>query len=271
MSILEKAKEDWPPPGIEWYYADDSCAIACADCRDVLPKLPNVDLVFTSPPYWKQRNYELKEFDWIESVAKVLPKCQITEKGQILVNLGLIHNEGMVFTYWDQLFYEAAAEDLRLFGWYVWDQGKGLPGEWNGRLAPSHEFIFHFNRSAEKLNKSVPKQENSGPMGSNIRSKDGKKAPPSSICNDTHKIHDSVFRINRDYSHGVNHPAIFPLKLAKSVINAFPGKIILDPYCGSGTTLRAAKDLGRKAIGIEIEEKYVRVAIDRLKQQVMKF
>jgi len=44
---------------------------------------------------------------------------------------------------------------------------------------------------------------------------------------------------------------------------------ILDPFMGSGTTLRACKDLGRKGIGIEIEEKYVAIAIARLKQEVL--
>lgn len=76
----------------------------------------------------------------------------------------------------------------------------------------------------------------------------------------------------RASEHGENyHPTQKPVELMRWVLSLrwTPTGTVLDPFMGSGTTLRAAKDLGRKAIGIEISEEYCRIAVNRLRQEVL--
>ncbi len=71
---------------------------------------------------------------------------------------------------------------------------------------------------------------------------------------------------------GKVHTTQKPLDLFRWCLSRFPdANAILDPFMGSGTTLRAAKDLNRKAIGIEIEEKYCEIAANRMSQEVFDF
>jgi DNA modification methylase len=71
----------------------------------------------------------------------------------------------------------------------------------------------------------------------------------------------------------LGHPCPKPIEWMLWLIGLVsrPGETVLDPFMGSGTTLRAAKDLGRRAIGIEIEERYCEIAARRLAQEVFDF
>jgi site-specific DNA-methyltransferase (adenine-specific) len=89
-----------------------------------------------------------------------------------------------------------------------------------------------------------------------------------------------IHRNAHDYFHAqpermgaFGHPCPKPLKFCTTLIHRLtkPGDLVCDPFMGSGTTLRAAKDLGRRAIGIEIEERYCEVAAKRLAQSVLQF
>ena len=70
----------------------------------------------------------------------------------------------------------------------------------------------------------------------------------------------------RDIRNKEVHPATFPISLSKKVIELFShkGELILDPFVGSGTTLIAAQDLDRNAIGFDLQEKYIQLSADRL-------
>jgi DNA modification methylase len=194
----------------------------------------------------------------------------MADDGQVLVNLGLIHRDGEWVPYWDGWVEWMREQGWKRFGWYVWDQGWGLPGDWNGRLAPSHEFVFHFNKVSVRPNKIIASkvggQTTSGKRG--LRSKDGKvkkfhasTGPDADYTYPETKIPDSIIRVNRQCG-GVGHPAPFSVGVAAHIEQVWPGSVY-DPFLGSGTTLIAAEQLGRVCYGIEIEPKYCDVIVKR--------
>ena len=228
-----------------------------------------VDLCFTSPPYGQQRDYtkESNCADWDKLMNGVFANLPMSESGQVLVNLGLIHRDGEWIPYWDGWIEWMRAQGWRRFGWYVWDQGPGMPGNWNGRLAPSHEFIWHFNKQSIKAAKSREcKHAGEAHGGKGQRGKDGvvKERSSGSAPVQSHAIHDSVFRVNRQgAAHGADgHPAPYSVGLPLIALQSWSGDIY-DPFLGSGTTLIAAEQLGRKCYGMEISPQYCDVIVKR--------
>jgi site-specific DNA-methyltransferase (adenine-specific) len=69
------------------------------------------------------------------------------------------------------------------------------------------------------------------------------------------------------------HPAPFPVELARRCIrlSTWPGEVVLDPFAGTGTTLLAARQLGRRATGVEVSEAYCFEIVDRLAQRSLDF
>jgi DNA modification methylase len=253
--------------------------ICCGDATNpehvaALMQGTEADLCFTSPPYAQQRDYAGGVLPWDELMRGTFGILPVKHGAQVLVNLGLVHNDGEWLPYWDGWIAWMRAEGWRRFGWYVWDQGFGLPGDWNGRLGPSHEFVFHFNREAERARKTTAKQPTSiGVLDRShtMRSRDGtlkEFSSPKSGAN-THKVADSVLRVMRHQGviegEAGSHPAVFPVALATEIITAFsdPGDTVFEPFAGSGTQIIAAEQNNRTCLGMEVAPIYTDVACRR--------
>ena len=134
-------------PGDLWQIGQHR--LICGDATDravVAALMPGdtASLCFTSPPYGNQRDYTSGGItDWDGLMRGVFGNVPMAADGQVLVNLGLIHRDNEVIPYWDGWLSWMRTQGWRRFAWYVWDQGPGMPGDWQGRLAPSFEFVFH--------------------------------------------------------------------------------------------------------------------------------
>jgi DNA modification methylase len=255
--------------------------LACGDSTDpaIIARLMRGEgaaLLFTSPPYGSQRNYTTGGIgDWDTLMRGVFQHAgeALPADGQILVNLGLTHRDNEWHPYWQGWIEWMRTIGWRRFGWYVWDQGPGLPGDWNGRLAPSFEFLFHFNRQARKANKIIPCKWAGDPLlMSGLRRADGTMSGNSHEGRPIQefRIPDNVVRITRHKERGieVEHPAVFPVKLPAFVMEAFsqPGDVVFEPFSGSGTTILAGQRTGRVIRAIELAPAYVDLAITRWRQ-----
>lgn len=254
--------------------------IACGSSTDSelvarLMQGEKADLLFTSPPYANQRGYGGLEFDWDELMNGVFSVAPMKDTGQVLVNLGQVHEDKEWQPYWLQWTEHMRKIGWRRFAWYIWDQLNGLPGDWHGRLAPSYEFIFHFNKQTRNANKIV-RAVSAGPVDNSKKST--KRNGPTDKLNywgnfnneETQEFHipDNVIRLTRAQSHsGVCglHPATFPVTLPEMVINSYSndGEIVYEPFLGSGTTMLACENTGRVCRGIDIKPEYVCIALEK--------
>lgn len=226
------------------------------------------DLCFTSPPYGQQRDYRDggAVTDWDALMQGVFGNLPMADDGQVLVNLGLIHRDNEWIPYWDGWVEWMRGQGWRRFGLYCWDQGAGMCGDWAGRFAPSFEMVFHFNKCAKNPYKWVEKQEENITVhkGKGSRDTDGKvksRTNPELSMQKT-KIPDSVIRVNRVSNAPEDHPAMFPVALAAFAQQSWPG-ICFEPFSGSGTTIIAGENLGRRVRAVEISGAYVAVALQR--------
>lgn len=234
------------------YYSDDYVTIYHGDCLRLMDQIvsESVDVVFTDPPYSSgarnagmlrargsmRRNAEADD-SWIGGDNLTAHGFAMLVRLIGVETLRVTRRDGHFFSFIDWRQSPVLQGAIEASGWspralLVWD--KIHYGMGNG-FRQQCEFILHASKGT----------------------------------GDNFLRHDlgTVFRDKRQPD-SLGHPTVKPAAVVELCLSAVPGDV-LDPFCGSGTTLVAAKNLGRRAIGIEIEERYCEIAAERCRQEVL--
>lgn len=235
------------------YYEADGIMIYHGDCREILPKLNKVDLVLTDPPYAVSikglshagqagkgtRNYDFfpMDHDWPECrklVLETIAACIVTDKASFYVWCG--HRQFGDLVDW----FETNAFSTRFL---VWSKLVPVPPPPRSGWPSAAELCIYAYRSGRRWSDSMLPR-------SNVLVADGFRHGNPGKC---------------------GHPTQKPEDIIVPLVRASTSRdeIVLDPFMGSGTTLVAAKKLGRRAIGIEIEKRYCEMAVNRLSQMIL--
>jgi len=234
----------------------------------------SIDFVVTSPPYDNLRTYGGHSWDF-EGVAQQL--WRIIKPGGVVVWIvadATIDGSETGTSFRQALRFKEIGFRLHDTMIYMKDALQFPESVRYGQVA---EFMFVLakgppattNLIADRMNVSYGRKV----TGTN-RNPDGTMRPAACYGNDIPKYGNrfNVCLVANSKGNGVDgHPAQFPEALARDHILSWSneGDIVLDPFSGSGTTIKMAKLMGRKAIGIEINESYCEIAVERLRQGVL--
>lgn len=261
-----------------WIYLGDS--------REQLKNIPDnsIDLIFTSPPYSDQRKntyggiHPDKYVDWFLPISDQLLRV-LKPSGTFILNIKEKVSNGERHTYVLELILE-----MRKQGWlwteeFIWHKKNSYPGKWPNRFRNAWERLIQFNKTRnfnmyqeevmvptgdwsktrlKNLSETDKTRDNSkvgSGFGKNISNWLAREmAYPSNV------LHMATVCNNK------NHSATFPEELPEWFIKLFTvkGDIVLDPFMGSGTTLKVANRMERSSIGIEIMKDYYQMVKEQI-------
>ena len=235
-------------------YCKDSCSMI---------EIPDnsVHLMITSPPYNVGKDYDqnLSLGEYLELMEKVFREVfrVLVWGGRACINVANLGRKPYLplHAYLTQIMINIG---YLMRGEIIWDKGSssGVSTAWGSWRSPSnpilrdtHEYILIFSKGSFSRLKSKSKE--------------------SSISKEEFlEFTKSIWHFPAESAKKVNHPAPFPIELPYRLIQLYSYKndVILDPFCGSGTTCLAAKKTERFYVGYDIDENYVENARRRLQQ-----
>ena len=249
------------------------CTLMLGDCLDIMPTLGNVDAVVTSPPYGTIRDYG-DGFCGVNTLNVIKLLYRITAKGGVVVwNVADQTINGSESGESFRQALHAIDCGFRLHDTMIYcKEGVTFPDA--NRYHPAFEFVFIFSNGAPANFHGIKDWRNKwagSSMHGTDRLKDGTTRPISQhgrIVPQMGLRRNWWIIANPFIGSSEHHPAPMPYSLASDHIETWTNTaaLVLDPFMGSGTTGVACTKLGRKFIGIEIDEGYFNIACRRIEK-----
>jgi DNA modification methylase len=203
------------------------------DCREILPSLPKVDAVVTDPPYGQVTHAGARSANSLDRTTIDFGSITSIDLTSLCRALTVLAERWVVMTCEWRHAAALEASGVPLIRLGVWIKPNGAPQFTGDRPGTGWEAVALLHREGKK-------RWNGGG-------------------------HHAVWTCPIEQG---EHPTQKPIRLVSEWVRSFsdPGEIILDPFMGSGTTGVAAINMGRKFIGIEIEERYFSIACRRIEE-----
>lgn len=263
--------------------------ILLGDSKEVLKTLPDnsVDLIVTSPPYADRRKQTYggispeKYVDWFLPIGKELLRV-LKPDGTFILNIKEKAENGERHTYVLELILA-----LRNQGWlwteeFIWHKKNSYPGKWPNRFRDSWERLLQFNKTrtfnmyqdevkvpiGDWANGRLKKLSETDKIRDNAKNGSGFGKNISNWLGKETVYPNNVLHLSTECNNK-NHSAAFPDALPEWFIKLFTKEhdVVLDPFAGSGTTLRVAENMYRNSIGIEILPEYVEMIKSQIKEK----
>ena len=266
----------------DMYNREADVVLFNGDCSSLLKDIPSgsIDLVITSPPYNIGKKYEKKTSleSYLDSYEPIIHELNrvIASTGSLCWQVGNYVQKGEVFPL-DIYFYEIFKRfDFKLRNRIIWSFGHGL--HCSKRFSGRYETILWFTKSSDYVfnldavrvpSKYPGKRRSKGPnRGMPSGNPLGKN--PSDIWSIVKQDWENeiwdIPNVKSNHPEKTEHPCQFPVELVQRCVLALtpPKGVVLDPYCGVGSTIIASLKHDRKAIASEQNSSYVSISHDRI-------